>query len=161
MEKYLAELLEWYCGEVGGHAFFSALARETSEPRLAAKWQTLAQLERQVGSRVLSVLETRGVPIPSPEADVRRGISAAQPYVSLTWFEALNRLRPELVGYVREFETAESRMPEELAPLARFVTEHERALLEFVTRELDQNGRGSLDSVLNLLGETGSGPAAN
>jgi hypothetical protein len=50
-------------------------------------------------------------------------------------------------------------MPEELIPLARFVTDHERAILEFVTRELDQNGHHSLEGVLTLLGETTTGGA--
>ena len=154
MDNYLTELLEWYCGEVGGEAFFSALARETSEPELAAKWRKLAQLERHVGARLLSALEARGVPAPSVAADMQRGLNSARPYTSLTWREALERLRPELVAYVRDFETAESRMPRELLPLARFVTDHERALLEFVTRELDQNAHHSLDSVLSMLGET-------
>jgi hypothetical protein len=50
-------------------------------------------------------------------------------------------------------------MPAELLPLARFVTEHERALLEFVTRELDQDAHHSLDDVLCLLGEATPGQA--
>ena len=155
MEKYLAELHEWYCGELGGEAFFSALAHGTGEPEHAAKWQKLAELEKYVGSRLRSTLGSHGIPIPSAAADLERGQSSAQAYASLTWRGALSRLRPELVGYVRDFESAELRMPQELLPLARFVTEHERALLEFVTRELNQGGRHSLDSVLKLLGENG------
>ncbi len=154
MENYLTQLVEWYCGEVGGDAFFSALARGTSEPELAAKWRKLAQLEQHVGARLLSALEARGVPVPSVAADVQRGLSSALPYAGLAWREALGRLRPELVGFVRNFEMAESTMPKVLLPLARFVTDHERALLEFVSRELDQNGHRSLDSVLAMLGET-------
>ena len=154
MESYLAELLEWYGGEVGGEAFFSALARGARKPELAAKWEKLAPLENVVGGRLLSALGTLGVHIPSAEADVQRGLRSARSYADLTWHEALRKLRPELVGYVRDFETAESRMPEEMLPLARFVTDHERALLEFVTRELDHNGHHSLDGVLALLGET-------
>ncbi len=159
MESYLAELVEWYCGEVGGEAFFLALARGSHEPGLAAKWDKLAQLENLVGDRLLSVLRTRGVPIPSAEADLERGLRSARSYVGLTGHEALSKLRPELVGYVRDFEAAESRMPEEMLPLARFVTDHERALLEFVTRELDQNGHHSLNGVLTLLGERTAGSA--
>jgi len=159
MQKYLAELVEWYCGEVGGEAFFNALAHGADEPGRAAKWRKLAQLERYVAGRLRTALEARGVQIPSGAADLQRGLSSAQEYASLTWREALSRLRPELVGYVRDFQAAESRMPEELLPLARFVTEHERALLEFVTRELDQDGQQSLDSVLTLLGEATPGRA--
>jgi hypothetical protein len=153
MQKCLAELLEWYCGEIGGEAFFSALAHNAVEPGLAAKWQRLAQLEQCVAGRLRTVLEARGVQIPSGTADLQRGLSSAQEYANLAWREVLSRLRPQLVGYVRDFQAAESRMPEEFLPLARFVTEHERALLEFVTRELDQDGEHSLDAVLGLLHE--------
>jgi hypothetical protein len=159
MHKHLAELLEWYCGEVGGEAFFSALARGASEPRLAAKWRKLAQLEQCVAARLRAELEARGVQMPAAAADLHRGVNSAREYANLTWREALTRLRPELVGYVRDFQAAESRMPEEILPLARFVTDHERALLEFVTRELDQDGQNSLDSVLSLLGEATPGRA--
>ena len=52
MQKFLAELLEWYCGEIGGEVFFSALACGAGEPGYAAKWQKLAQLERCVAGRL-------------------------------------------------------------------------------------------------------------
>ena len=159
MHKYLAELLEWYCGEVGGEAFFSALARGSGEPGQAAKWRKLAQLEQSVAGRLRTELEARGVQMPNAAADLQRGLKSAQEYASLTWREALGRLRPELVGFVRSFQAAESRMPEEVLPLARFVTDHERALLEFVTRELDHDGQNSLDSVLGLLDAATPGPA--
>ncbi len=159
MESYLAELLEWYCGEIGGEAFFSALARGAREQGPAAKWEKLAQLEILVGHRLLTELVARKVPLPSTEADLQRGLNSAQCYAGLTWRQMLEKLRPELAGYVRSFEAAESRMPEELMALARFVTDHERALLEFVTRELDQNGHRSLDFVRAMLGEAQGGRA--
>lgn len=159
MQNFLAELLEWYCGEVGGEAFFSALAHGAGEPGRAAKWRKLAQLEQYVAGRLRTELEARGVQMPTAAADLQRGLNSAQEYASLTWREALSRLRPVLVRYVRDFQAAESRMPEEVLPLARFVTDHERALLEFVTRELDHDGQHSLDSVLGLLDEATPGPA--
>src|ERR1700704_4081613 len=130
MHTYLTELLEWYRGEVGGEAFFAALARDTGDPGLAAKWQKLAELERYVADRLRTALEARGVPIPPAMADLQqRGRNSAREYRNLCWREALSRLRPELVRYVREFQAAESRMPDELLPLAQFVTAHEQALL--------------------------------
>lgn len=151
MEKHLTELLEWYCGEVGGEAFFAALAHQAAETAAAAKWRALSQLERGVAGRVRLALESRGVPIPLPAADLARGLRSAQSYAGLTWRDTLTKLRPELVDYVRYFEAAESILPQELQPLAQFITEHERALLEFVTRELDQDGLHSLDRVSSLL----------
>jgi hypothetical protein len=55
---------------------------------------------------------------------------------------------------VRDFEAAEARTPADLLPLARFVTAHEQALLDFVVRELEHAGRGSLDPVLRVLNQT-------
>jgi hypothetical protein len=157
MHTYLTELLEWYRGEVGGEAFFAALALDTADPGLAAKWQKLAQLEHCVADRLRTALEARDEPIPPAMADLQqRGRNSAREYRNLHWREALSRLRPELVRYVRELQAAESRMPDELLPLAQFVTAHERTLLEFTTRELEQDGTRSLESVLSLLGETAS-----
>jgi len=156
MRPYLAELLEWYRGEVGGEAFFAALAHGTGDPRLAAKWQKLAQLERYVADRLRTELEARGVPIPAMADLEQRGRNSAREYRYLNWREALSRLRPELVRYVQDFRAAESTMPEELLPLAQLVTAHEQALLEFTIRELEQDGTRSLESVHCLLGEAAS-----
>lgn len=153
MQNYLTELLEWYRGEIAGEAFFSALAHRTEEPRQAAKWRTLARLEHFVAARLRPVLNARGVEIPAAEADVRRGQESALEYLNLPWQEALGRLRPYLDGYVREFQAAESRMPQDLQPLAQFVTAHERVLLEFVIREIEDGGRNSLHGARQLLGE--------
>jgi hypothetical protein len=166
MQKHLAELLDWYRGEVAGEAFFCALADSAAEEGRAVKWRKLAQLERHVADRLRVVLEASAIPMPSATTDRHRGLKSAQEYSGLTWPETLNRLRSELVGYVRDFEEAEARMPEEVIPLARFVTDHERALLSFVLLELQADGRNSLDQVRSLLGETrnsdaGQGPASS
>ena len=153
MQNHLDELLEWYGDEIAGEAFFFALAQSAAEPELAAKWRTLARLEQFVAERLRMTLEARGIRMPSAELDLRRGLQSAQEYAGLTWREALDRLRPELDRYVRDFQAAESRMPEDVQLVARFVTAHEQALLEFVTRELDHEGHHSLDAVLGLLGE--------
>jgi hypothetical protein len=158
MERYVVELLEAYRGEVAGEAYFSALAQETSEPDRAHKWRTLAQLERLVANRIRAALEERGIPIPATEADWQRGLRSATEYIAMPWRDALVRLQPELDRYVRDFEVSESRMPEDLLPLAQFVTAHERALLEFVAMELDHQGTDSLAAPLRLLEESAREP---
>ena len=154
MHKNPAELLEWYRDEIAGESFFSALAHGTVEPERADKWRILARLEHLVADRLRTVLVTRDVTIPKAELDLRRGLESAQQYASLTWDETLARLRPELEGYVRDFQAAESRMPADLLSLARFVTAHERALVEFVNLELNREGHRSLEGVLRLLDES-------
>ena len=156
MQSHLTELLEWYCDEIAGEAFFLALAKSADAPGRAAKWQTLARLEQHVAGRLQSELKARGVAFPAAEIDIRRGQYSALEYADLPWREALERLRPALDGYVRDFQAAESRMPADLRLLAQFVTTHERALLEFVTLELQGGDRHSLDGVLRLLGERSS-----
>jgi hypothetical protein len=153
MQTYLTQLLDWHGGEIAGEVFFRALGRNAAAPEHAAKWETLARLERFVADRLRSELMARDVSLPAPDKDVRRGMDWAQTYSGLPWPEVLSRLRPELVGYVREFQNAESGMPKDLLPLAQFVTSHEQALLDFVVSELEQGGRHSMDSVLGLLGE--------
>ena len=153
MQRHLTELLEWYCDEIAGEAFFLALAKSAEAPGRAAKWQTLARLEQHVAGRLQSELKARGVALPPAEIDIRRGQYSALEYADLPWREALERLRPALDGYVRDFQAAESRMPVDLMPLAQFVTAHERALLDFVTLELEGSDRHSLDGILHLLGE--------
>ena len=154
MQNHLDKILETYRDEIAGEAFFHELARTSSEPEHAAKWRTLARLEQLVADRLRTALETHAVRMPTVAKDQRRGLESAQEYTGLTWHEALERLRPELKGYVRDFQATESEMPKALLPLAQFVSAHERALLEFVTRELDQDGHRSLDGVLTLLGKT-------
>jgi len=158
MQSYFAELLDAYRGEVAGEAFFTALAQQMAEPEHARKWRTLARLEQFVANRLRAVLEAEGVRIPAIEPDWQRGLRSAKEYAALSWPEALDRLLPELDRYVREFEASESRMPKNLLPLAQFVTAHERALVEFVTLELAQQGADSLAAALRLLEENPLAP---
>ena len=63
----------------------------------------------------------------------------------------------ELERFVGEFERAERLAPAGKESLLRHVTAHERALLDFATRELEGESRDSLESVVALLR---SAPAA-
>src|SRR5436305_4733701 len=80
MEKYLHDLLQWYRGEIGGEAFFVALANNADDPARTAQWLRLAQLERCIGARLRSTLEARGIDIPPVVADLERGEKSAQHY---------------------------------------------------------------------------------
>ena len=58
----------------------------------------------------------------------------------------------ELERFVGDFERAESLAPKGKESLLEHVTAHERALLDFATRELEGSGNGdSLESVVALL----------
>ena len=125
MLDHLAELLDWHSDEISAQAMFEELARVTDDADCARKWRTLARLEGHVAGRLHAALTARGVAVPPPDTGLRRRTEAANPYLGLSWRDALADMRPMLVQYVRDFETAESRMPTDLLPLARFVTAHE------------------------------------
>ena len=154
MPDPLQELREWHRDEISAAAMFDELAQRADDQDRAFKWRTLARLERHVAAHLQAALAERGVAAPVPIADERQFTAAGNPYLGLTWRAAMERMRPMLVGYVRDFENAEARMPQDLLPLARFATAHEQALLDFVVRELDDAGRGSLDPVLSVLGQS-------
>ncbi len=160
MHKGIEELVDAYRGEVAGEAFFAALAEQTPDPAHAEKWRTLARLENAVAARIRGAFVALGIKVPATDSDWERGLRSVREYAELSWKEALEKMRPELDRYVNEFEAAESRMPAELLPLARFVTAHERALLRFVDMELANQSAGSLGSVLELLGLADLNPRA-
>ncbi|MBS0389119.1 MAG: hypothetical protein JSR15_11625 [Proteobacteria bacterium] len=148
---HLVELLEWHRDEVSAQAMFEELAQAAADADCARKWRTLARLEGHVAAQLAAALAARGVTVPSPAADQARRTQAGNPYLELSWRAAMEAMRPWLARYVDEFKAAESRMPAELLPLARFVTAHEQALLDFVTRELGRDGRDSLTAVHGVL----------
>lgn len=156
MHDPLKELLEWYRDEISAAAMFDDLALATADAECALKWSALARLERHVAANLAAALAERGIEVPTPAAvsGERARTGNANPYLAMTWRGAMDRFRPELVGYVRDFENAEARMPSDLKPLARFVTAHEQALLDFVVLELDHAGHGSLDPVIRMLDQT-------
>jgi hypothetical protein len=156
MADPLTELLEWHRDEISAAAMFDDLALGTDDADCALKWRTLARLERHVAAQLETALAQRGVAVPTLAAvvDEQPRTGEGNPYLRLTWRGAMERLRPELAGYVRDFDDAGARMPADLKPLARFVTAHEQALLDFVVSELDHAGHGALDPVLRMLGQS-------
>lgn len=151
---HLAELLDWHRDEISAQAMFEELAQAAGDPDCARKWRALARLEAHVATRLQAALAERGVRVPSPDVDQAHRTQAGNPYLELSWREAMEHMRPWLARYVDDFSKAESRMPADLLPLARFVAAHEQALLDFVTRELDRGGYGSLESVQRVLEAT-------
>ena len=151
MPDPVEELLEWHREEVSAQAMFEELALASEDAERAHKWRALARLEAHVADRLRAALAKRGVAVPSPDDDRARRVQAGNPYLKLSWREAMEDMRPWIARYVCEFEAAESRMPADLLPLARFVTAHERALLDFVTRELHRGGYDSLAAVQQMF----------
>src|SRR5213078_4272836 len=80
--------------------------------------------------------------------DRRRAYSGAKPMRRLSrvpWRDVMEGFRRELERFVTEFERAEAlkSSSREVDDLLRHITNHERALLEFVTRELEDRSEHS------------------
>ena len=71
---------------------------------------------------------------------------------SVPWAELMEGFQKEFRQFADEFETAEGLAPAGKERVLRHVTMHERALLDFATRELEVSKAGdSLQSVVALL----------
>ena len=71
--------------------------------------------------------------------------------VNVPWPDLMRGFRAELEKFVHEFERAEALAPPAGVDLARDITRHEQALLEFVVRELDGREEDSLAPIRALL----------
>ena len=114
MADHLAELLDWHRDEVSAQAMFEELAQAADDIDCARKWRSLARLEAHVAGRIESALAARGVAVAAPHAEQAHRTGPGNPYLKLSWREAMEDMRPWLARYVGEFEAAESRMPADL-----------------------------------------------
>lgn len=150
---YATYLEERYQGEVFGEAVFGAMADVTTHPERARKLRLLEQLERETKELLYpAVRETGG----SLELDAARVAEARQAGARLgrsPWLDIVRGMQPEISKFVVAFEGAESLAPAGSEALLRRVTDHERALLDFATRELaSPDGGDSTAPVEALLG---------
>ena len=154
-DDYVAYLEERFQGEVYGEALFRTLAERCNEPDRARKLRVLAQLERETKEMILpALLEAGGTGDESAER-IAEGETLGAQLAGAPWRDLMRGFQSELARFVADFERAESLAPEgkaSKATLLRHVTAHERALLDFATRELDPaTSRDPLESVVALL----------
>jgi hypothetical protein len=148
-----AYLLERHQGEVYGESLFGSLAARAGGGERQRKWRVLERLERETKERIGSFLERSGIGTTGISDSVRRGESDAERLAGIPWPDLLHGFRKELRRFLALFEEAERLDPSEgeVRRLLQHISAHERALLEFVTRELDGRPEDSLDPVLGLL----------
>ena len=149
---YNAYVEECFQGEVYGEALFRTMADLCEVPERARKFRVLQQLERETKEFLLPAVREAGYAgDESPERISEGEVQGAQ-LAKTPWQELMRGLQTELKGYVREFEQAEGLSPPGKESLLQRVTAHERALLDFATRELAGDVRGdSLEPVTALL----------
>jgi hypothetical protein len=149
---YATYLEERFQGEVYGEALFRTMAELAEDPERARKFRVLEQLERQTKERLLPALrEAGGSGAENPER-VRDGEKLGGSLAKAPWIDLMRGFEQELRRFVEEFERAEALAPAGQEMLLRYVTAHERALLEFAIRELEtRSAADSLEAVLELL----------
>lgn len=152
-EDYVAYLHECFQGEVLGEALGAALATSASDPDHRRKWRAFERLERETKERIRQALEARGETVREDAHQRTEATKWAARYGAMPWNEAMAALRPVIEKYVRSFEQREAQAPADGRDVARAITQHERALLEFTVRELDGRSETSLEPIVRLLDE--------
>lgn len=152
-DDYVAYLHECFQGEVLGEALGAALAASASDPDHRRKWRAFERLERETKERIRRALEARGETVREDPHQRTAAAKWAARYGAMPWDEAMAALRPVIEKYVRSFEKREAQAPADGRDVARAITRHERALLEFTVRELDGRSETSLEPIVRLLDE--------
>jgi hypothetical protein len=149
-KKYL---IERHQGEVYGEALFRSLAERATDDSRRHKLRVLERLERDTKRRIGSVLQRLGIDAVDDARSVQRGEADSQRFAGLDWNRLMQGFRVELEKFVSVFEQSESLAASqgEAQDLLRHITMHERALLNFATRELQGLDESSLESVLRIL----------
>ena len=127
------------------------MADRCTDAEQALKLRALQQLEKETKELLATELRLLGGSGPARAELVAQGDSIGARLAAVSWPELMKIFRVELVRYVDEFERAEHLAPPGKQALLRAVTDHERALLEFIDRELAGRGRDSLTPVHRIL----------
>ena len=152
-DDYVTYLHECFQGEVLGEALGTALAESASDPDHRRKWRAFERLERETKQRIRVALEARGETVHEDPTRFAEAAKWADRYGAMPWDEAMSALRPVIEKYVRYFEKREAQAPADGRDVARAITRHERALLEFTVRELGGQSETSLEPIIRLLDE--------
>lgn len=150
---YVAYLHECFQGEVLGEALGAALAESASNPDHRRKWRAFEQIERETKERIRLALEARGETVREDPTQFAEARKWADRYGAMPWGEAMATLKPVIEKYVRYFEKREAQAPADGIDVARAITRHERAMLEFTIREIGGYSETSLEPIVRLLDE--------
>ena len=112
----------------------------------------LEQLERETKEFLLPALREAGGSGEEDPERITEGETLGTNLANAPWADLMRGFEKELQRFVEEFERSEALAPAGKKSLLRHVTTHERALLDFATRELEGSKVGdSLESVVALL----------
>jgi len=158
--RFQAYLVERHDGEVYGEAIFATMAETSADAAQRYKIRVLEALERETKQVIARALEARGVRVEESAERWKQGEEFGHKLARVPWELFMKGFRPELARFVAEFESAEASAPLDDRALARHITDHERALLEFTDRELAGRAADSAEPVLAFLVNPPEPPAA-
>jgi len=149
---YKTYLAQRFQGEVFGEAMFRTMANLCDDPARAQKFRVLEQLERETKQFLLAALREAGHSCEESPARINDGETLGAALASVPWPDLMRGFQREFRQFADEFESAEALAPAGKESVLRHLTTHERALLDFATRELEGSRVGeSLQSVVALL----------
>jgi hypothetical protein len=128
------------------------MANLCEDAERARKFRVLEQLERETKEFLLPALREAGGSGKEDPQRIAEGETLGTNIAKAPWADLMRGFEGELQRFVADFERAEAVAPAGKESLLRHVTAHERALLDFATRELKGSKDGdSLESVFALL----------
>ena len=141
MSSYAESLLDFYGGEVGGEAAYSALLGSARNAEERLKLGSLLQLETETKAWLRAPMLAHGVSIEEQTADRDKGLAAAAHFMPLSWSEQMQRLHDFIAAeFVPRYQTyadsARARGKPDEEAICLYMVEHEKAQLEFARREL-------------------------
>jgi hypothetical protein len=149
---YKTYLEQRFQGEVFGEALFRTMANLCDDPARAQKFRVLEQLERETKEFLLPALREAGHSGEENSERINQGETLGAALANVPWPDLMRGFQEEFRRFSDEFESAEALAPAGKGSVLRHVTTHERALLDFATRELEGSMIGdSLQSVVALL----------
>jgi len=152
MTDFNQRLCRWYTGELGGEAFFDAMAVDAGNDAEASKWRVLAQLEHKMGERLATALTARGVEPPEPGERAASLLAQAAALAGRGWLDIMADLESPISQFVVQIREEAAQAPDDARAIAAEYLAHEEALLAFVAAELAGEGTRSTAAADALLG---------
>ena len=149
--EYLLGVSELYQGEVLGEALFSRLAELAGSPEHRYKLATMLQLESETKVRLRPFLSRLELSVVESEEHRLEGRRMAEDLAALGWQGFIHRFHSQIQQYIDRYEYILSLGPESDRPILMSMVSHERALLSFLSAELDGDTQNSIAAVLEQL----------
>jgi hypothetical protein len=157
MSSYSEALKEFYNGEVGGEALYSAALGFARNQDERLKWSTLLQLETETKAWLRAPMIAHGVSIEEQAAEREKAVALAQMFKQLPWSDKMQKMREvlntEIVPlYQSHVDAARERGKDDEVAVCSYMVEHEKAQVEFARRELaGASLEESLEPVVKFL----------